>query len=89
MNKQKNIEHNNQGMNQILIKRRIIMSLSTKELFLVKDNVKLGQNSWSFMTACTEITADPQVRELCNSLLQEHERDVNTLIKHIVNNSVQ
>jgi hypothetical protein len=89
MYNKKNSEHNRQGMIEILTKRRIMMSLSTKELFLVKDNVKLGQNSWSFMTACTEITADPQVRDLCNGLLQEHERDVNTLMKHIVNNSVQ
>lgn len=65
------------------------MSLSTKELFLVKDNVKLGQNSWNFLSFCSQTTTDPQIRDICNNVIKEHERDVNTLVRHIASDSVQ
>ena len=53
------------------------MALTSKELMLIKDNVKFGQNSVTFLKGCVDLVTDPQVKNLCNQMVTEHERDVN------------
>lgn len=65
------------------------MSLTTKELMLVQDNIKVAENSIKFMQACAEMAADPQVKGLCQSMAREHQQDIQTLIKHINTTTIQ
>lgn len=65
------------------------MSLTTKELLLVQDNIKATENSIKFMHACAEMSTDPQVKGLCQSMAKDHQQDLQTLIKHINTTAVQ
>lgn len=65
------------------------MSLTTKELMLVQDNIKAAENSIKFMQACAEMATDPQVKGLCQSMTKEHQQDLQTLIKHINTTTIQ
>lgn|GEM_PF-436449 len=59
------------------------MSLTSKELMLVQDNIKMAQNSIKFMQACAEMATDPHVKGLCQSMAREHQQDLQTLIGYI------
>ncbi len=59
------------------------MSLTTKELILIQDNIKMTQNSIKFMEGCQEICTDPQVKSLCQQMVKDHQSDLQTLMKHI------
>lgn len=59
------------------------MSLTTKELMLVQDNIKMTENTIRFMQGCADICTDPQVKSLCQQMANEHQNDLQTLIKHI------
>ncbi len=72
-----------------IIKRRDIMALTTKELMLVKDNIKMAENSVKFYQYCADTATDPQVKGLCQSIAREHQQDLSTLIKHINTTAVQ
>ncbi|NMA33850.1 MAG: hypothetical protein GX940_04770 [Clostridiaceae bacterium] len=65
------------------------MSLTTKELMLIQDNIKMAENSIKFLQACAESATDAQVKGLCQSLAREHQQDLQTLINHITNTQVQ
>ncbi len=65
------------------------MSLTSKELLLVQDNIKMAENSIKFMQACAQMATDPQVKGLCQSMTKEHQQDLQTLIKHINTTTVQ
>ena len=59
------------------------MALTTKELLLIQDNVKMNENCIKFMQTCAEISPDPQVKNLCQQMVKDHQNDVQTLMKHI------
>ncbi len=65
------------------------MSLTSKELMLVQDNIKMAENSIKFMQACADTATDPQVKGLCQSMAREHQQDLTVLIKHINTTAVQ
>jgi len=65
------------------------MSLTSKELLLVQDNIKFAENSIKFMQACAEMATDAQVKGLCQSMAKEHQQDLQVLIKHINTTAVQ
>lgn len=65
------------------------MSLTTKELLLVQDNIKMAENSIKFMQGCAEMAVDAQVKGLCQSMVRDHQNDLQTLIKHINSASMQ
>ncbi len=65
------------------------MSLTSKELLLVQDNIKMAENSIKFMQACADTATDPQVKGLCQSMAKEHQQDLQVLIKHINTTAVQ
>lgn len=65
------------------------MALTSKELLLVQDNIKLTENSIKFMQSCAEIATDAQVKGMCQSMAREHQDDLKVLIKHINTTAVQ
>ena len=65
------------------------MALTSKELMLIQDNIKMTENSIKFMQGCAEIATDPQVKGLCQSMAREHQSDLQTLAKHISNATMQ
>jgi hypothetical protein len=67
----------------------MFMALTTKELLLVKDNVKMTQNGVSFLRAAAEIATEPQIKTLCNQMATEHQSDIQMLVKHVSSTSVQ
>jgi rubrerythrin len=71
------------------LQRRDFMSLTTKELMLVQDNIKMAENSIKFLYTCADMATDAQVKGLCQSMAKEHQQDLTTLIKHINTTAVQ
>lgn len=65
------------------------MSLTTKELMLVQDNIKMAENSIKLMQYCADTATDAQVKGLCQSMAKEHQQDMQTLIRHINTTAVQ
>lgn len=65
------------------------MALTTKELLLVQDNIKMTENSIKFIQFCADTATDAQVKGLCQSMAKEHQDDLKTLIKHINTTAVQ
>lgn len=65
------------------------MSLTSKELMLVQDNIKMTQNSIKIMESCAEICSDTQIKSLCQQMAKDHQSDLQTLIKHINTATIQ
>ncbi len=65
------------------------MALTTKELMLIQDNIKMAENSIKFMESCAQAATDAQVKGICQSMAREHQADMNVLIKHIQTSAVQ
>ena len=59
------------------------MALTSKELMLIQDNIKMTQNSIKFMQGCTEMCSDQQVKNLCQQMATEHQNDLQMLMRHI------
>lgn len=65
------------------------MALTTKELMLLRDNIKMTDNSVRFMQGCAEMSTDPQIKNLCQQMAREHQNDLQTLAKHITSSTMQ
>ena len=65
------------------------MALTSKELMLLQDNIKMTDNSIKFMQSCAETATDSQVKGLCQSMAREHQDYLKVFIKHINTTAVQ
>jgi hypothetical protein len=65
------------------------MPLTTKELLLVKDNIKIAQNDVEFTKTVSESVSDQQVKTLCNKIVTDYEQDIEILMRNLNNQSVQ
>ena len=65
------------------------MALTTKELLLIQDNIKMTENTVKFMEGCTDIVSDPQVKGMCQQMAKEHKSDIQMLMKHISSATMQ
>lgn len=65
------------------------MALTTKELLLVQDNIRMTQNSIKFMQGCSEICTNTDVKNLCSQMAKDHQNDLQTLMKHINSATMQ
>ncbi|MCX7746953.1 MAG: PA2169 family four-helix-bundle protein [Clostridia bacterium] len=65
------------------------MAITSKELMLIQDNIKMTQNSIKFIQGCADISTDPQVKSLCQQMAQDHQNDLQTLAKHINSANIQ
>ncbi len=58
-------------------------SLTTKELFLIQDNIKMAQNYMQFTQSCIDQVRDPQIQSLCQEVISEYKSVIDTLKGHI------
>jgi uncharacterized protein YerC len=65
------------------------MSLTSKELMLVQDNIKMTQNSIKIMDSFAELCTDAQIKSLCQQMAKDHQSDLQTLVKHINTATIQ
>lgn len=65
------------------------MSLTSKELMLLQDNIKVLENSIKFMSGASGICSDPQVKNMLNTMARDHVNDLKTLAKYISNPNIQ
>jgi hypothetical protein len=65
------------------------MTLTSKELILIQDKIKMSENSIKFTQGCAEIATDAQVKGICQSLAKEFTNDMQTLAKHISSATMQ
>ena len=63
--------------------------LTTKELMLIQDNIKMCQNSSNFLSSCAQGVTDTKLRDLCNNIATEYSNDVQILTKYITNPNFQ
>jgi rubrerythrin len=59
------------------------MGLTSKELMLIQDNIKMAENSIKFMQGCAEIATDATIKGLCTSMVKDHQSDLQVLAKYI------
>lgn len=59
------------------------MPLTTKELILISDNIKMAQNSVKVLEGFAEISSDQQVRSICQQMARDHQSDIQLLMKHV------
>lgn len=65
------------------------MTLTSKELMLIEDNIKMTQNCIKFMEGCAEIATDPQVKSVCRQMAKEHQNDIQVYMKYINSANMQ
>ena len=65
------------------------MALTSKELMLLQDNIKMTQNSIKFMQGCVDLCEDQQTKNLCQQMITDHQTDLQTFIKHINSATMQ
>jgi len=65
------------------------MALTSKELMLIEDNIKMTQNCIKFMEGCAQIATDSQVKSMCQQMAREHQSDLQILMKHINSANMQ
>lgn len=59
------------------------MALTSKELMLLQDNIRMTENSIKFMQGCAEMVVDPQIKGICQQMAQDHQNDLQILMKHV------
>lgn len=65
------------------------MALTSKELMLIQDNIKMIDNSIKYLQSCAQSASDAQVKGLCQSLATEHQDNLRVLTRHINTTAVQ
>jgi len=65
------------------------MALTSKELMLLQDNIKMCENNIKFLEGCVELVTDPQAKTLCQQMIKEHQDDIQMLMKHINSATMQ
>lgn len=63
--------------------------LTQKELMLLQDNIRMCQESTAFIQGCINMVTDPELENICQQMIQEHNQDVRTLSGHITQTNVQ
>ncbi len=65
------------------------MALTSKELLLLQDNIKMAENTIRFTQGCIDLATDAQVKGICQQLVRDGQTDVQTYFKYINNATVQ
>ena len=63
--------------------------LTTKELLLIQDNIKMAENYMQFTQSCVDQVKDPQILGLCQDIISEYKSAIGTLKGHINSAQVQ
>ena len=64
-------------------------SLTSKELFLIQDNIKMAENYMQFTQSCIDQIKDPQIKNLCEGVISEYKGAITTLKGYINSAQVQ
>ena len=56
--------------------------LTTRELMLLEDNLKMSNNVAHFAQSCINMIGDPQLKNLCQQIAQDHQHDMQTLSRY-------
>ncbi|HHU48346.1 MAG: hypothetical protein ACOYEH_01420 [Caldicoprobacterales bacterium] len=63
--------------------------LTHKELLLLQDNIKMCQETVQFLQGCIQMVNDPQLKNLCQQMVQDHKQDQQILSGYITNTGIQ
>jgi hypothetical protein len=63
--------------------------LTQKELMLLQDNIKMCQETEKFLHGCIGMVSDPQLKNLCQQMMQDHKEDARILSGYITNTNIQ
>ena len=63
--------------------------LTHKELMLLQDNISMCQETAQFLQGCINMVSDPQLKNICQQMVQEHKQDARTLSEHITQTNIQ
>lgn len=63
--------------------------LTNKELMLIQDNIKMSQNMANFLSACAQSTTDTALKNLCQTMSADHQKDIQVLSSYITNTNIQ
>lgn len=63
--------------------------LTSKELMLLEDNIKICQNMSKFVSSCAEFASNPQIKQICSKMAEDHQRMTQSMMKHLSGNIMQ
>jgi len=64
-------------------------TISSKELMFLEDNIKMMQNSVSFIAGVSDQITDVSLRNLCQQCVNHYKSDINVLSRFIENPNIQ
>ena len=56
--------------------------LTARELMFLEDNLKMSNNVAHFAQSCVNMISDPQLKNLCQQIAQDHQRDYQALSRY-------
>jgi len=59
------------------------MSLTTKELMLLQDNIMMAKSRQKFIQGCSEVTSDQQLKNLYQQISSSEQNEIQRLMKHV------
>lgn len=63
--------------------------LSSKELMMLQDNIRMNHEMVQFLQTCSDIATDPQLKSICQQMTGDHRKNIQTLSRHIAQTTVQ
>lgn len=63
--------------------------LTTKELMLLEDNIKICQNMNKFVSSCAETVSNQQIKQLCSRISGDHQRMTQAMMEHLSGTMMQ
>jgi len=63
--------------------------LTQKELMLLQDNIKMCQETEQFIQGCINMISDPQLKNICQQMAQDHKEDARILSSYITDTNIQ
>lgn len=63
--------------------------MTHKELLLLQDNISMCQDTQSLIQTCYQVTNDPQLKNICQQMMQDHKQGLQQLSRHITQMNVQ
>lgn len=63
--------------------------LTQKELLLLQDNICMCNDTAEYLQACVNTVSDPQLKNICQQMIQDHKQGAQILSRHIHQTNVQ
>ena len=62
--------------------------LSSKELMMLQDNIRMNHDLVQFLQTCSDAATDPQLKSICQQMSGDHRKNIQILSRHIVQTTV-